>query len=226
MGYARSKLVAERIVQAAAEKTGMIARVLRVGQIVGDSVKGRWNPTEAIPLMIQSATTLKALPALNETPSWTPVDIVAQSVLELSGLEESLNDEARHFDPRTVYHVQNSKTFHWTSDLLPALRDAGLDFEIVSQREWVQRLQEGEQDPEKNPTVKLTGFFAEKYDNDLPGRKGLVFETTKTEAASPALRGGVELIKSGLIRKFVESWQREWPSACQNEKAMHIQHGA
>jgi len=66
MGYARSKLVAEKIIQAAAEKTGMVAKVLRVGQIVGDSEAGIWNTTEAIPLMIQSAVTMGALPQLDE----------------------------------------------------------------------------------------------------------------------------------------------------------------
>jgi thioester reductase-like protein len=66
MGYARSKLVTEHVVKAAAEKTGMCARVLRVGQIVGDTEYGFWNTTEAIPLMIQSAVTIGALPALQE----------------------------------------------------------------------------------------------------------------------------------------------------------------
>lgn len=66
MGYARSKVVAEKIIQSAAESTGMIAKVLRVGQIVGDSQRGIWNTTEAIPLMIQSAATMGALPALEE----------------------------------------------------------------------------------------------------------------------------------------------------------------
>ena len=66
MGYARSKLVTESIIKAAAEQTGMIARVLRVGQIVGDTRSGIWNSTEAISLMIRSAVTIGALPALNE----------------------------------------------------------------------------------------------------------------------------------------------------------------
>jgi thioester reductase-like protein len=66
MGYARSKLVTETIVKAAAEQTGMIAKVLRVGQIVGDTQNGMWNSTEAISLMIRSATTIGALPALEE----------------------------------------------------------------------------------------------------------------------------------------------------------------
>ncbi|PYH76299.1 NRPS-like enzyme [Aspergillus uvarum CBS 121591] len=213
MGYARSKLVAERIIQAAAETTGMVAKVLRVGQIVGDTVKGKWNRTEAIPLMLQTAHTLKALPALDETPSWLPVDVVADAVLELSGIatadSSTLAAVSRH-DPRVIYHVQNSRTFRWTEDLLPALQQTGLEFEILPKREWVQRLRESDPDPAKNPTIKLLDFFTEKYDNENPGRAGLVFQMEKTEAASPSLRGGVELIENGLIRKFVDSWRGEW----------------
>lgn len=66
MGYARSKLVTEQIVKAAGEKTGLVASVLRIGQIVGDTTSGLWNTTEAIPLMIQSVNALGALPELDE----------------------------------------------------------------------------------------------------------------------------------------------------------------
>ena len=66
MGYARSKLVTETIVQAAADQTGIVARVLRIGQIVGDTMMGIWNSTEAISLMIRSSLTIGALPALDE----------------------------------------------------------------------------------------------------------------------------------------------------------------
>ena len=109
-----------------------------------------------------------------------------------------------------VYHVQNSHLFHWTKDLLPTLREAGLEFETVSQREWVRRLRESEKDPEKNPTIKLLDFFAGKYDNDNPGRKGLVFTTEKTGQKSEAIRTGYDIIGSGLVRKFVGSWRNEW----------------
>jgi len=109
-----------------------------------------------------------------------------------------------------VYHVQNPRLFHWTNDLLPALREAGLDFETVSQREWVNRLRNGEKDPEKNPTIKLLDFFTEKYDNDRPGRKGLVFLTDKTAAKTSAIGDGYDVVGSGLIKKFVDSWSLEW----------------
>ena len=51
MEYARSKLVTEHIVKAAARSTAMDAQVLRTGQIIGDSQNGLCNPIEAIPLM-------------------------------------------------------------------------------------------------------------------------------------------------------------------------------
>ena len=69
-GYARSKLVAEHIVSNAVHDFGARARTFRIGQIVGDKTTGLWNDTEAVPLIIRSALTLKALPALDEMESW------------------------------------------------------------------------------------------------------------------------------------------------------------
>jgi hypothetical protein len=93
---------------------------------------------------------------------------------------------------------------------LPALHDAGLEFETVAQREWVERLRKSEKDPEKNPTIKLLDFFAEKYDNDRPGRMGLVFLTDKTAEKTEAIRDGYDVVGSGLVKKFVDSWRIEW----------------
>jgi hypothetical protein len=113
-------------------------------------------------------------------------------------------------DPSVVYHVQNSRLFHWTEDLLPALRNAGLKFETVSQREWVHRLRNSEKNPEKNPPIKLLDFFVEKYDNEKPGRRGLVFVTDKTAEETEAIRNGYDIVASGLVKKFVDSWSAEW----------------
>lgn len=65
-GYARSKWVSEQIVRNAAKEVDADSRVLRIGQLVGDSKIGEWNTTEGVPLMIQTATTTGALPALDE----------------------------------------------------------------------------------------------------------------------------------------------------------------
>lgn len=65
-GYARSKYVAEHITRNANQNANAPARVLRVGQLVGDSRLGKWNTTEGIPMMMQTAMTLGVLPALDE----------------------------------------------------------------------------------------------------------------------------------------------------------------
>ncbi|KAK1856583.1 male sterility protein [Colletotrichum chrysophilum] len=217
MGYARSKVVTEHVVKAAATKTGMTARVLRLGQIVGDSEGGVWNQTEAIPLMIRSAKVIKALPALDETPSWMPADKMALAVLQLAnltgtrcsscGAPPASPDDA---DLSLVYQVQNPTLFHWTFDFLRALRAARLEFQIVSQREWVRRLRDSDPDPERNPTYKLLRFFEEKYDNDRPGREGLVFETQRTGERSPAVGEGWDVVGSGLVEKMVRWMETQW----------------
>ena len=142
------------------------------------------------------------------------MDVVAHAVLDLAQINKPSSSPSELSpeitDASIVYHVQNPRVFHWTHDLLPVLHNAGLDFEVVSQREWVKRLRMSEKDPKKNPTIKLLDFFAEKYDNDRPGRKGLVFLTDKTAEKTEAIRDGYDVVESGLVKKFVDSWRLEW----------------
>lgn len=72
MGYGQSKWIAEEICFAAfkyAMQKGatLPIQILRVGQVVGDTNHGIWNPTEAIPLTVQSALTIGALPLIEGT---------------------------------------------------------------------------------------------------------------------------------------------------------------
>ena len=202
MGYAQSKLVTEKLVVRAAAETGMQARVLRVGQILADTTHGIWNDTEAIPLMLQAATTIKALPTLDEWHRWLPVDTVGTMVMDISLSSTS----------QTVLNVVNPKTFHWTEDLIPYLRSAGLSFEEVSQRELIRRLRASNPDPVLNPTIKLVEFFGSKYDNDVVKRKSMGYTTTAAESLSPALALTPQLTQ-GLVTKFVRHFLRtSWAS--------------
>jgi carbohydrate kinase (thermoresistant glucokinase family) len=195
MGYAQSKCVAERLCMAAAAKTGIKARVLRVGQIVADTVHGVWNDTEAIPLMMQSAITIGALPKLQESPSWTPVDVIAKAVTEIS-----LSDAGS-----IVANVTNAKTFSWSNDLLPALRQAGLEFEEVEPQQWVERLRASNQDAVSNPPVKLVDFFASKYDKATfsPSR---TYKTHVARSFSPTLENA-PVLDPAFVKTFVKQFQ-------------------
>jgi thioester reductase-like protein len=196
-GYARSKLVGERLCLLAS-RAGLDARVLRVGQIVGDTRHGAWNATEAIPLMIRSAVSLGALPTLNDTLTWLPVDDVARVIVELCHAPE------RH----DVYHVVNPRPFNWTRDLLPMLRGAGLEFDQVSPQAWLERLATSDPDPAVNPTIKLLDFFKAKYSAPQKTGPAVFYETRVTESASKTLKA-VQAPDAALVRKMVESWRSE-----------------
>ncbi|KAJ5629105.1 acetyl-CoA synthetase-like protein [Penicillium lividum] len=198
MGYAQSKLVTEHIINRAAHQTGMTARVLRVGQIIADTSHGIWNATEAIPMIFRTAETIKALPQLDEILSWTPVDVIASSIIDITFAP----------DAAEVINVTNPILNHWTRDLLPLLEQAGLEFEQLSKREWINRLRGSDQDPNSNPPIKLFEFFASKYDNDRSGRV-LLYDTKKAQAVAPALRSA-----GGLDASFVSEFIRYFRTKC------------
>lgn len=198
MGYAQSKLVTENIVNRAAHQTGMTARVLRAGQIVADKAFGIWNTAEAIPMILQTAKTIKALPQLDDVLSWTPVDVMAASIIELS-----LSSTAGE-----VLNVTNPTLNHWSKDLLPLLREAGLDFEELPKQQWLQRLRESNQDPEFNPPIKLLEFFASKYDNTNPTRT-LLYDTKKAQSTSPSLANA-----RGLDADFTAQFIKYFDTQC------------
>ncbi|KXH32117.1 hypothetical protein CSAL01_04209 [Colletotrichum salicis] len=125
-GYAQSKWVSEHITRNANRSAGTPARVLRIGQFVGDSKVGEWNTTEGIPLMIQMAVTLGALPSLDEEMTWLPADHAVTAILELVNAYTIPQPSERETDPDLVYHILNPTRFHWTRDMLPSLAEAGL----------------------------------------------------------------------------------------------------
>lgn len=200
MGYAQSKLVSEHIVQRAVQDVGVKARVIRVGQITSDTANGIWNETEAIPLLLSTVRTLGILPALDETHRWLPVDIVAKTFADIS-LSDSVD---------MVFNLANHSAFHWTDELLPKLREAGLEFEQVEREEWLKQLRDSDPDPAINPTIKLLDFYEAKYgEGSKKMRRAALYDTGNAEFISSSLRDAVAL-EPGLINKMVNNFLRPW----------------
>ncbi|KAL4882687.1 hypothetical protein BJY04DRAFT_227020 [Aspergillus karnatakaensis] len=205
MGYARSKLVGEAIVSNA-RKSGARAFSLRIGQVSGHSKKGLWNDSEAIPLMIRSALTLKALPDLDTTCSWLPADKLACSLLEIAracSLNSSKDAPSNNLTDDSIYNLSNPRHFSWAT-LLDVLRQQGFVFETVPFKDWLEKLRESEVKGEElvNPAVKLVAHYEASYGGtgaSIPK----TFITAKAERDSATLRNGrLRIVEDGILARL------------------------
>ncbi|KAJ7173762.1 L-aminoadipate-semialdehyde dehydrogenase [Mycena filopes] len=197
-GYARSKWVVERLCRRAAREAGVPVGVLRIGQMVGDSVTGIWNETEAWPLMFKAANTFGALPSVDEHPSWLPVDYAGK------GIAEVVLTQSHPAHSAIVYHIVNPNVSASWDDILAALSGTGLKFDTVDRTEWVERLAKSDPDGVRNPTIKLLPFFQMRYGK--AHRKPMVFLTDETVKAAPSI-GASPPISPDLVAKWVSHWR-------------------
>ncbi|KAI0115955.1 acetyl-CoA synthetase-like protein [Nemania sp. FL0031] len=207
-GYARSKLICERICEAAGASGAAAVGVLRVGQISADSMNGIWNEKEHVPLLVRSATEVQALPRLHGYEGrceWMPVDTVAATVLQLAdGLAPGCS----------FYNIVPPHAFSWNDRFLPALREAGLEFEEVDVAEWLKRLRAradelGPAAEERLPAIKLADYYEATYSESAGGYgANLKFENGQACADSVALRTCPELSEVGIVRKMLQHWLR------------------
>ncbi|OAA61918.1 Male sterility, NAD-binding protein [Niveomyces insectorum RCEF 264] len=225
IGYARSKLVGERICEAAAQQGANVA-VVRIGQITGDTEHGIWNDREAIPLMVRSALELQALPQLGAEKGrceWIPVDVVAAAVLDIgAALKQggSVNGVIRsktgNGDTNIKGHYYNLNTPHalsWNNDVLPAFKAAGLSFEAVPLADWLAKLRArgdalGPEAAKRLPALKLADYYAASFGE--PKEAGIRFAISKACQASPTLSSCPNVADGQLVGKYLQSWLERW----------------
>ena len=206
------------------ENAGANATILRIGQVVGDTLHGIWNDNDAIPVMVRSSLTTRTLPAMDERCAWLPVGTVARSVIELArlGLDEVDRIDGNSEFPRKTYvfNLVNPKTFSWTDDFIPILRANGLSFQSVSPQWWLQHLREGGQSGNDNSGMKMMSFWSTKFgwheskslrDCHHDHTQGsLTFDTVLAQQESLALRNAPDVIAGGLVLKMLGVWMANW----------------
>lgn len=225
MGYAQSKWVAEQLLASAAATAEIPVRIARLGQVCGDSVEGLWNPAEAIPTIVRTAVTQGVLPAeeVDEELQWLPADVAGEAIVDVAVYEDE-EDEGEESRLLQVFNLVNS-TFplFWKKDFLPFLRRAGLDFEIISGRDWVKKLEKYSSSStstmQDEPAVKLLDFFKHKYDaststttnsqgKEKEQKNHPRFETARAKKISSAMAKNC-VIDEVLVAKFVRYWREE-----------------
>ncbi|KAI1767333.1 acetyl-CoA synthetase-like protein [Hypoxylon sp. FL1150] len=209
-GYARSKLVGERVCASAG---GAAVAVLRIGQIAADTARGIWNDKEAIPALVRSAAEVRALPRMrgyHDVCEWMPVDSVARACLQLI---RKLDPPAKATTPTPAfYNVKPPHGFSWNDQFLPALRKAGLRFEDVELEEWLARLRVraeelGSAAEAVLPAVKLVDYYEDTYAGlGVGSGAGLKFDIEKACRDSSALAQCPQILDAGLVPKMLRHW--------------------
>lgn len=209
-GYGESKHVSGRILAAAAEKTGIPATVVRVGQLAGPvTEQGVWNKQEWLPSIVASSKEIGKVPrnlGNMDTVDWVPVDASAQVLLDLcfnTQVDEKLDTKQLAF-----YHLVNPQTESWKV-LAPVVQEhfksKGVELEAVDFADWLgalKGLSVTKENAERVPGLKLIDFYEGlASDHGLPR-----LATDKTAAASETLRH-LGAVDPGMMKKWLGQWE-------------------
>ncbi|KAI1801410.1 acetyl-CoA synthetase-like protein [Daldinia bambusicola] len=205
-GYARSKYVGERILDAwvlAEVENKRRAAVLRVGQVAGPvAAGGVWNPWEWFPSLVRSSKFLGMLPKSLGTSSrieWVPVDELSKIILEVvdevtqnKGKDDTSSGKTKQRGAK-VYNLVNPHAVPF-SDLVPALQEKGIADKTVPLEAWIEALERSTFDQKSskrdNPATKLLGF----YKSIVPHHGG---DGVKRNLSGETKNGGIRGSKGG-----------------------------
>ncbi|KAL2793016.1 hypothetical protein BJX66DRAFT_339232 [Aspergillus keveii] len=195
-GYAEAKLVCERILEHTREMflEEMEVSYIRVGQVAGSSETGYWNQNEHIPALVASSKSIGALPELQNTLSWLPVNHAASAISEILLSPTPLS---------LIHHLENPIRQSW-HDLLRIL-SAELDItQIIPVDQWLDRVWNTPIE-NNNPAKKLYDFFANDFVRMACGE--VVLGTDCARGVSATLRG-MDSVSEETVRGYLRYWKQ------------------
>ena len=87
---------------------------------------------------------------------------------------------------------------------MPALKGAGMVFEIVDYGTWLEKVREGEEDVKRHPSRKLLDFWEEQARVTGEMRGEVLFSTVEAERRSEAMRNAESFIENGIVKALLE----------------------
>lgn len=193
-GYGDAKWGCERMMDETLHKHPDRFRTMavRLGQIAGSKTSGYWNPMEHFGFLIKSSQTLNALPNVDGTVYWTPVNDIAGALSDLV-----LSDRT----PCPIYHIENPVGQPWR-EVNAILADALNIPNLIPFEEWVERVRAAPQ--HNNPAATLLDFLGSNYLRMSCG--GLVLDVEKTLKHSKTL-AAVGPVSEEVVRKYIHIWK-------------------
>jgi len=181
-GYAQSKWIAEKLVEQA-RKRGVPVAVYRPHRITGHSKTGVWNADDMVCRLLRCCFEAKAVPDLEATIEFAPVDFVASAIVELSLKPGSLGKN---------FHLVNQSTARLT-ELVEMVKRLGYLLVPLPYVDWQQRMFGVASNP-GSPSHVLMPMFSEQMTEHMLEIKAAIdnpetlpeFDTANTDAG---LRG-------------------------------------
>ncbi|KXN82193.1 Polyketide synthase HetM [Leucoagaricus sp. SymC.cos] len=200
-GYGESKWVAEAICAKIGEATSLSVSIVRVGQLSGDRLTGRWNVKEWVPAMIKRGKAVGSLPSRNEyfehsltAVTWLPVDDAAKAIVHLL--------KSPSASPSCSYiSLVHPSPVDWNKLFGAAAKSLQLDF--IAYEDWLKKLQSHRENLANGAAEApddLTEFFLQGNLGD--GR----FTMDRTLELCPSLRT-VEPLEPTDILKYLAFWK-------------------
>ncbi|KZW01155.1 acetyl-CoA synthetase-like protein [Exidia glandulosa HHB12029] len=173
-GYGESKWVAERILEKAAETSGLRVTSLRLSQLSGATTNGAWNTTDWVPQIVRAGVKIGALPVYQPgMASWLPLDVAAKASVA------AMRSPGGGF---RVLNVGNPNPTPWET-LLQELatvtsQHINRPIALIKSTEWAAKIKQPEMrgesmimmSPEENPMLHiaqfLTGWRGERWYRD------------------------------------------------------------
>ncbi|EPB93060.1 hypothetical protein HMPREF1544_00134 [Mucor circinelloides 1006PhL] len=195
MGYAQSKFIVEILFNYLSTEKDFPCYIERLGQVCGDSVNGVWNVSEQYPLMfVGGGSIMHKMPNLDTIIDWAPCDVAAAAIVDIM-----LRTAYLPADPKqSIYHIVNPHLVMW-SDVLTAMKESGMKFDIVEPAEWVEELSKDD----TNPAFRLMSFYEGNFKENF---KMPIWKTEKTSAMTPIIAKS-PVLDANLFSKFLARWQ-------------------
>ncbi|KFA73892.1 hypothetical protein S40288_00920 [Stachybotrys chartarum IBT 40288] len=202
VGYGDAKLVCERLLDETLHRYPQRFRpmAVRIGQIAGSKTSGYWNPVEHFAFLLKSSQTLRAIPDLDGSLSWCPVNTVAAALGEIV-----LSDD---IDPFPIYQIENPTRQPW-KEMIPMLAEVlsltDTDINVLPFVDWMSRVRQfiGSAETD-NPAKNLADFLEVHFERMSCG--DLILDTAHSVAHSPTLKAEGAITKELLV-KYVDYWK-------------------
>ena len=205
MGYGESKLVAEAILSAASECTGIPVSILRVGQTAGSTVPTdtAWPAREWLPSLVKTSKTLGMIPDGLPEIDWIPIDALVKIIGEIIDADSDGRD-AR------VYNLVNPKPVPWGSILSTIREYCGHDSRITPLAALLEELEKTDMD-----TLSQLELASKPALKVLPILRELVnYKTTRRYSTLQGIQASHSLRELQPVNQtWLQIWLEQWKCA-------------